>query len=73
MVYKSGQMVLNMKDIGKMIKLMEEVYFIMQMVIYVFYLYYIDDGEWENDKANGYGIYSHTNGSKYEGCWKDDK
>lgn len=22
-------------------------------------------GEWENDKANGYGIYTHANGSRY--------
>ena len=28
---------------------------------------------WRNDKANGYGIYIHANGSKYEGEWKDDK
>ncbi len=30
-------------------------------------------GNWENDKANGYGVYIHANGSKYEGEWKDDK
>ena len=30
-------------------------------------------GNWENDKANGYGIYIHANGSKYEGEWRDDK
>ena len=25
-----------------------------------------------DDKANGYGIYKHVNGAKYEGNWKDD-
>lgn len=24
------------------------------------------------DKANGYGIYIHINGAKYEGNWKDN-
>ena len=27
----------------------------------------IYEGEWRNDKANGYGTYSHSNGAKYEG------
>jgi hypothetical protein len=30
------------------------------------------EGEWKNDKANGYGIYKHTNGAEYVGYWKDD-
>lgn len=30
-------------------------------------------GNWENDKANGYGEYTHANGSKYSGDWLDDK
>ena len=30
------------------------------------------DGEWLDDKANGYGVYVHINGAKYEGHWKDD-
>jgi hypothetical protein len=30
-------------------------------------------GNWENDKANGYGVYTHANGSRYEGEWVDDK
>jgi hypothetical protein len=25
-----------------------------------------------DDKANGYGIYTHVNGAKYEGYWRDD-
>ena len=30
------------------------------------------EGEWKDDKANGYGVYVHINGAKYEGNWKDD-
>ena len=30
------------------------------------------EGEWVCDKANGYGVYTHINGAKYEGLWKDD-
>ena len=33
---------------------------------------YIELGAWKDDKANGYGIYLHANGAKYEGEWKDD-
>lgn len=29
-------------------------------------------GEFENDRANGYGTYSHQNGAFYEGQWKND-
>ena len=29
-------------------------------------------GQWRDDKANGFGIYVHVNGAKYEGEWKDD-
>lgn len=29
-------------------------------------------GEWKDDKANGFGVYVHINGAKYEGYWKDD-
>ncbi len=25
-----------------------------------------------DDKANGYGVYLHVNGTKYEGQWKND-
>jgi len=27
---------------------------------------------WHADKANGYGVYVHVNGGKYEGYWKND-
>ena len=27
----------------------------------------IDEGDWKDDKANGYGVYTHVNGAKYEG------
>ena len=30
------------------------------------------EGNWENDKANGKGVYHHYNGAKYSGDWKDD-
>ena len=33
---------------------------------------YFCSGDWKGDKANGYGIYHHVNGSKYEGQWKND-
>jgi len=29
-------------------------------------------GQWADDKANGYGVYLHVNGAKYEGQWKND-
>ena len=39
--------------------------------------YYSDgdkyDGNWENNVANGYGVYTFSDGEKYEGSWKDDK
>ncbi len=34
-------------------------------------LYFLK-GQWIDDKANGFGIYLHVNGAKYEGDWKDD-
>jgi hypothetical protein len=30
-------------------------------------------GEWKADKADGYGIYSHMDGARYEGYWVNDK
>ncbi len=35
-------------------------------------LIYLDEGEWKDDQAHGYGIYVHVNGAKYEGYWKND-
>ena len=29
-------------------------------------------GQFQNDKANGFGLYIHLDGTKYEGSWKDD-
>lgn len=38
--------------------------------------YHVDgdifDGEWKDDKANGFGTYTHVNGAKYSGFWMDD-
>jgi len=31
------------------------------------------EGDWEDDKANGKGIYHHKNGAVFEGYWKKDK
>ena len=33
----------------------------------------IYDGFWENDKANGYGVFLDINGAKYEGYWLEDQ
>jgi hypothetical protein len=30
------------------------------------------DGEWKDDRANGYGVYCHSGGAKYEGHWNND-
>ena len=30
------------------------------------------EGDWTNDKDNGYGIYTHYNWATYEGQWRDD-
>lgn len=27
------------------------------------------EGNWTNDKANGFGVYIHVNGARYEGNW----
>ena len=31
------------------------------------------DGDWKDDKADGFGIYTHNNGNRYVGDWKEDK
>ena len=31
------------------------------------------NGDWKNDKYEGYGIYIWANGNKYEGEWKNSK
>jgi hypothetical protein len=33
----------------------------------------IYEGEWFDDKANGYGKYIHFNGAIYRGYWKNDR
>ena len=33
----------------------------------------IYEGDWLNDKPNGYGLYTQIDGTKYEGEWKDHK
>jgi hypothetical protein len=30
------------------------------------------EGEWQNDKANGHGVFTRKNGGRYDGKWKDD-
>lgn len=30
------------------------------------------EGDWKDDQANGYGIYSSPDGTQYEGEWKND-
>ena len=69
-------MVINMKATGKITLQMDRVGSITQMdqsmkVRFKNLLFMI--GSWENDKANGYGVFTHANGSKYQGEWKDDK
>ncbi len=54
-----GLTVQSMLGSGKTTKLME-----MDGDVY--------EGNWENDRANGYGTYIHANGSKYLGFWKND-
>jgi hypothetical protein len=73
---KYGLMVLNMKATGRTTLLMEEASSTtsMEMSMMVSYPKVLTTiGNWENDKANGYGVYIHANGSKYEGDWRDDK
>lgn len=32
----------------------------------------IYEGQWKNDKANGFGKYKHSDGAIYEGDWFED-
>lgn len=68
-----GPMEPDMRVSGKIIKLMEREnsFMLMGMYLKVIFSYNIA-GEWEDDKANGYGVYLHSNGAKYKGYWKDD-
>ena len=31
------------------------------------------EGQWKDDKAHGYGKYTHANGATYEREWEEDK
>jgi hypothetical protein len=75
MAHKYGLMGQDMKDIGLIMLLMVEVNSITLMEIFMMvkYMKMICLGEWKNDKANGYGTYTHANGSSYIGEWLDDK
>ena len=33
----------------------------------------IYEGDFLDDKQDGYGIYTHTDGTVYKGQWKDDE
>lgn len=72
--FKNGQILQDMKENGNKIKPMVKENFIMLMEIFsrVKFNNLIIIGEWEDDKANGYGVYLHSNGAKYNGYWKDD-
>jgi len=61
---KFGPMVLNMKANGSKTKQTEGKFWHADGDVY--------EGEWKDDKANGYGIYVHVNGARYEGNWKND-
>ena len=62
-----------MKETGRIIRLVGGVNFGMSMGIYLKVIVIcIIKGEWREDKANGYGVYIHVNGARYEGNWRDD-
>jgi hypothetical protein len=64
--YKFGLMEPSMKETGEtMLPLAEAssitstaMYMMVSCLIFIWKI-----GEWENDKANGYGVYHHSNGS----------
>ena len=71
-VYKIGQMVRSTMGIGRRIIRVGRGSSGMLMGIFVIsYSINIsqDEGEWNDDKANGFGIYIHVNGAKYDGYW----
>ena len=73
--YKIGQMVRNMMEIGRrIIRVGRESSGMLMEIFVIFYSINIfqDDGEWNDDKANGFGIYIHVNGAKYDGYWQND-
>lgn len=68
LAFKFGLMVLNMRAIGVTMLPVEEASFItlMEMSMMVFFnSLTLSLGNWVNDKANGFGVYIHANGSKY--------
>ena len=70
MVFNYGQMVHVMKEHGGKTKLMGEESFGMLMGISLMVRLsglWVPVGEWRDDKANGFGVYTHVNGAKYEG------
>lgn len=77
MVCSYGQMVRNILDTGGIIKPMERVFKLLLFYLLTLGIFYhvdgdVFDGEWADDKANGYGIYTHVNGAKYIGYWNND-
>jgi hypothetical protein len=64
-----------MKATGATMLLVEEESSItlMETSMMVILTYFDCLGNWEQDKANGYGVYVHANGSRYEGDWIEDK